>query len=100
ECRAIEVYVKKKSLLTQAKSLFSAGVICGLGAGVYVTYAVNLINNMSLSIPFLSQYPQFFMSFIGMISLSSVMAFTVLKKVSFHAFYMVTTSLLAFSVML
>ncbi|HLR65584.1 MAG TPA: MFS transporter [Virgibacillus sp.] len=98
--RTIQGYVKKKTLLTQGKSFFSASVICGLGTGVYVTYAVNLINNMSLSIPFLSQYPQFFMSFIGMISLSSVMAFTVLKKVSFHAFYMVTTSLLAFSVML
>ncbi|ALX48294.1 hypothetical protein [Lentibacillus amyloliquefaciens] len=98
--RTLQGYVKKKTLLTQGKSFFSASVICGLGTGVYVTYAVNLINNMSLSIPFLSQYPQFFMSFIGMISLSSVMAFTVLKKVSFHAFYMVTTSALSFSVML
>ncbi|QQK76206.1 MFS transporter [Salicibibacter cibarius] len=97
---ALKGYVKKKTLLNQGKVFFAASVICGIGTGVYVTYAVNLIYDMPLSISVLSQYPQFFMSFLGLISLASVLTGLALKKVPFQTFYLLTTSTLAFSVLL
>lgn len=98
--RSLQGYVNKKTLLKQGKVFFSASVICGIGTGVYVTYAVNLIHDMPIIIPVLNQYSQFFMSFIGLISLVTVLTGMVLKKVSFHTVYLATTSALVFSVVL